>query len=134
MTNLTDIRVYYEDTDAGGIVYYANYLKFCERGRTELLRIMGFDNKSLWDRSGVGFVVRSLSADDHKPAYLDDLLTVRTEIGATGPASVEMKQSVRRQDILLFEMDVLLACIDRNNKPVRLPAAVSQAFKEPMNE
>ena len=123
-----NIRVYYEDTDAGGIVYYANYLKFCERGRTELLRCAGFENKPLMEREGFIFVVRHVNADYLASAYLDDVLTLETSVTEVKNASFVMKQSVFCHDRKLFEMDVTLVCVGLNGKPVRVPANVKEAL------
>lgn len=140
MTHKTPIRVYYEDTDAGAFVYYANYLKFAERGRTELLRSVGLENKTLMDDQGIAFVVRHINADYLKPAFLDDLLDVHTRISKCKKASIVMKQSIYRHSSddnkeLLFGMDVTLACIDTNSgKPTRFPAHVQQSFENLMKE
>ncbi len=123
-----EARVYYEDTDAGGIVYYANYLKFCERGRTELLRFVGFENKSLMDREGLVFVVRRVEADYLSPAYLDDVLTIKTEITEIGNASFSMRQTILRESTTLFDMTVLLVCVNRQGRPARLPADLRSAL------
>jgi acyl-CoA thioester hydrolase len=112
-----DIRVYYEDTDAGGIVFYANYLKFAERGRTEYLRDIGFENKSLMDKQGVIFVVRRIEADYLTPAYLDDMLRMETSVIELKNASFKMKQSLFRHKELVFSVDVILVCVDRAGKP-----------------
>lgn len=129
MTHSMDIRVYYEDTDAGGIVYYANYLKFCERGRTELLRDAALENTSIAERHGVLFVVRHLEADYFAPAFLDDEITVKTTVEDIRGASFVMEQSVFRRDELLFKMCVTLVCVDTNNKkPVRVPDDMRQAL------
>lgn len=122
------IRVYYEDTDAGGIVYYANYLKFAERARTEILRTMGHDHRSLADRDGVGFVVRRCVVDYRQPARLDDLLHVETAISSVSGARFEMAQRVLRNDTILCELAVTLGCVDRRGRPVRLPAGVRDAL------
>lgn len=129
MAHQLDIRVYYEDTDAGGIVYYANYLKFCERGRTELLRSAGFENKPLMEREGFIFVVRHLEADYLASAYLDDILTVNTSVDLLKNASFVMKQYIFRHDVKLFEMTVTLVCVGTNGKPVRLPDNLRRALK-----
>ncbi|MCB9991840.1 MAG: tol-pal system-associated acyl-CoA thioesterase [Rhodospirillales bacterium] len=133
MTHSIDIRIYYEDTDAGGIVYYANYLKFCERGRTELLRCAGFENKPLMERDGFMFVVRHVEADYIAPACLDDVVRVETSVTAVKNASFAMKQTVFRpkdnaECQVLFEMNVTLACVGTNGKPVRLPEKVKEAL------
>ncbi len=124
-----DIRVYYEDTDAGGIVFYANYLRFAERGRTEYLRNLGYENKSLMDKQGVIFVVRKIEADYLTPAYLDDLLRMETGVIEMKNASFKMKQSLFRHNELIFSVDVILVCVDRAGKPVRLPDELKAAME-----
>lgn len=114
-------RVYYEDTDAGGVVFYGNYMKFAERGRTELLRAIGFENSTLAKESGVLFVVRRVEADYIKPARLDDMLTIRTGLKKVNNASFEMFQSIFCQNQMIFSMDVTLVTINMDGKPVRLP-------------
>ena len=115
------IRVYYEDTDAEGIVYYANYLKFAERGRTEMLRAAGIDHTTLWDTHGVGFAVRNITADYLKPAKLDDALTVHSRLLSVRGASMSAEQVVKREREDLVHMSVRLACIDHGGKPARFP-------------
>ncbi|MEK9906134.1 MAG: tol-pal system-associated acyl-CoA thioesterase [Rhodospirillales bacterium] len=122
--NLT-IRVYYEDTDAGGIVYHAAYLRFAERGRTEFVRNLGIDQQKMRSDLGLGFVVTSLSIDYLKPAYLDDRLTVTTEIALVRPASVNFNQTVAREDQILANLKVRVACLDADGNPVRLPTALT---------
>lgn len=119
------IRVYYEDTDAAGVVYYANYLRFCERARTEWLRAAGFSQQRLIDERGLGFVVRSLSAKYRRPAVLDDALEVVSHIDTLGRASIDFVQRIMRGTTLLFEARVALACVDlAQAKPVALPEDV----------
>lgn len=122
------IRVYYEDTDAGGVVFYANFLKFAERGRTELLRSAGFENTSLWNDHGLAFVVRRVTADYLKPARLDDLLRIDTSITAVKNSSVTMQQTVFRDTEKVCEMEVVLACVGRNFRPARVQEDVRAAF------
>ena len=122
--NLT-IRVYYEDTDAGGIVYHAAYLRFAERGRSEFVRNLGIDQQKMRSDLGLGFVVTSLSIDYLKPAYLDDRLTVTTEIALVRPASVNFNQMVAREDQILANLKVRVACLDAVGNPVRLPTALT---------
>lgn len=118
------IRVYYEDTDAGGIVYYANYLRYAERARTELLRELGFENSALLAQKGVALAVRRVNAEYLKPARLDDALCIETRVLAVRGATVEMAQVVRRDDEDLVEMRLTLACMNTAGRPVRLPAEV----------
>jgi len=132
----TEIRVYYEDTDAGGIVYYANYLKFAERGRTELLRSAGFENQVLLGTKGLAFVVRHIEAGYHEPARLDDVLIVKTRVADIKNASFDMEQTIYCRNRLLFSMTVKLACVDmnKNGKPVRLPGDLKEALTVKENE
>ena len=123
------IRVYYEDTDAAGIVYYANYLKFAERARTEMLRERGFDHRELDAKDGVAFAVRSCNADYLLPARLDDALEVRTRVTHIGGASLEADQDIARDDAILTRLKVRLACINRAGRPARIPAAILAAFR-----
>jgi acyl-CoA thioester hydrolase len=123
------IRVYYEDTDAAGIVYYANYLKFAERARTEMLRTRGFDHRALDGTDGIAFAVRSCNADYLLPARLDDALQVHTRVTRIGGASLEADQDITREDEILTRLKVRLACINRAGRPARIPGAMLAAFR-----
>ncbi len=122
------VRVYYEDTDAAGMVYYANYLKFAERARTELLRRLGFDHVALGRAAGVVFAVRRCVVAYRRPAKLDDLLEVVTRLVALGGASARIEQVVRRDDDDLVRLDVDLALVAPNGRPARLPPAMRSAL------
>ena len=115
------IRVYYEDTDAQGIVYYANYLKFAERARTEYLRELGTDHTRLMAEEGLGFTVRNCNIDYLKPARLDDSLQVHTRFRDPRGATLSADQEVRRDEEALACMVLRLACVDRRGHPRRLP-------------
>jgi acyl-CoA thioester hydrolase len=115
------IRVYYEDTDAGGMVYHSNYLKFAERGRTELLRSLGHSHTSAREESGIAFVVRRCTADFLVPARLDDALIVSTSVVAVRGALLSLRQEVRRGETLLAALDIDVACIGREGRAQRLP-------------
>lgn len=118
-------RVYWEDTDAGGIVYYANYLKFLERARTEWLRAHGYDQGELARREGVVFVVRSVNIDFLRPARLDDRIVVRIQTVDTGASVVLLRQSIERADERLVSADVKLACVKLDAlQPARIPRAL----------
>lgn len=121
MIHKLNLRVYYEDTDAAGIVFYANYLKFAERGRTEFLRSVGFENKSLMDSEKVVFVVRHIEADYYKPAELDDELIVETSVTCTKNASFVMQQDIFCRKKCIFAMKVTLVSVNTEGKPVKLP-------------
>ncbi|MFG0379971.1 tol-pal system-associated acyl-CoA thioesterase [Pseudomonas sp. zbq_18] len=123
-------RVYYEDTDAGGIVYYVNYLKFMERARTERLRHLGFAQSQLVDENLL-FVVHSAEARYHAPAKLDDEISISAEVMELNRASIRFRQQVRRatDEALLCEGQFLVACVRADNlKPRAIPEALRAAF------
>lgn len=122
------VRVYYEDTDTAGIVYYANYLKFAERARTEALRACGFDQSQLMRDQAFGFVVRKCTAEFLKPAKLDDCLTIETRLTDISRVSMTMHQTVLRDGEKLVTLDVKLAVVGHSMKPVKLPESVSKAM------
>lgn len=127
------VRVYYEDTDAAGIVYYVNYLKFAERARTEMLRLLGRGQQAMMEREGVAFAVKSCRIEYHRPARLDDALEVRTGLVEVGGASLKVRQRIFRPRAgaaseLLADMLIRLAVMDRSGKPVRLPADIRAAL------
>lgn len=128
MTHIFPVRVYYEDTDLAGIVYYANYLKFIERGRSEWLRDLGVDQGALKDKAGVVFAVRRVEADYLRPAKFDDALQVVTLLAEAKPARLVVDQRVLRGDQMLFAARVTIACLDMRGRPVRVPAQVTQAI------
>ncbi len=116
------VRVYYADTDAGGVVYHGSFVNFMERARTEWLRTFGYTGLGMMQEFGMLFVIRSLKVDYLKPALLDDLLTVSAEIREVGRSRVTMHQTVRRKDELLAEGEVHLVCVTRDAfKPVPIP-------------
>lgn len=128
------VRVYYEDTDAAGVVYYANYLKFCERGRAEWLREVGMDQIALRAERNLVFVVRSVQADYLRPAQMDDALQVVTHIGKVGGASLRFEQTVQRQGEVLLTAQVVVACVDWQKQcAVPLPPDVRQAVQSWLN-
>lgn len=127
-TFVMPVRVYYEDTDAAGIVYYANYLKFAERARTESLRALGIEQGRLMADTGVAFAVRRALADYRKPARLDDLLDVRTRLTALGGASLTMDQEIARDGALLVALSFKLACMRTDGRPERIPEPVRVAL------
>jgi len=118
------VRVYYEDTDAGGVVYYANYLKFAERARTELIRAHGIEHGSLKTERGLSFAVRHCTADYRRSAHLDDLLTIESKVASVGGASFDLSQDIYRSEALLVALHVKIACLDGAGRPARLPPAV----------
>jgi acyl-CoA thioester hydrolase len=124
------LRVYWEDTDAAGIVYYANYLRFIERARSELVREAGIDQRALQAGPGLSFQVRRCEVDYLAPARLDDVIEVETAVDSLGGASIDMLQTVRREGAELVRARVRVACVDRDGRPRRLPAPVRQAMAE----
>jgi len=122
------LRVYYEDTDAGGVVYHANYLKFAERGRTELLRTLGGDHRALFDAHGILLQVRRCAIDYRRPARLDDTIDVATRVAELRGASVRLDQQIRRDGEVLADLDVSIVCTGADGRPKRLPAALFDAF------
>jgi acyl-CoA thioester hydrolase len=130
------VRVYYEDTDAGGIVYHANYLRFMERGRTEMLRGIGHDLAAQRQATGINWTVARLEIRYLRPARLDEALEVVTSVAGVRGASLDLVQQVRRADgmgtgALLSDATLTLACMAPSGKPVRLPASIRAAFGGP---
>lgn len=124
------VRVYFQDTDAGGVVYHANYLNFMERARTEWLRTHGYSNAGLMKEFGLVFVVRSFKLDYLKPALLDDLLDVTAQIKDIGRSRISLLQTVRRGDELLTEAEVHLVCVSLESfKPVSVPEVLRNQWK-----
>jgi len=122
------LRVYYEDTDALGYVYYATYLNYVERARTELLRTLGIEQTRLRAETGAVFVVRRAEIDYRKPARLDDRLEVRSRLTRLAAAFIEAEQTVARAGEPLAEIRVTIACVGPGGKPVRLPSPVRDAL------
>ena len=127
-THRQTIRVYFEDTDAAGIVYYANYLKFAERARTDWLRALGMPHSQMIKRDGLTLVVRRCEADYRRPAHLDDELVVETELAKLGGASVDLAQRVLRDGELLVDMKVVIVCVGRDGKAHRIPDYLRKAL------
>jgi len=129
-THITPVRVYYEDTDAAGIVYYANYLKFAERARTEMMRDLSGGHYTRMLADGMAFVVRRCTADYQRPARLDDLLEVHSRALNLGAASLTAEQVVRRGAEQLVGIEVKLACIDARGRPARMPDGLRDAISQ----
>ncbi|KPP84676.1 MAG: tol-pal system-associated acyl-CoA thioesterase [Rhodobacteraceae bacterium HLUCCO07] len=115
------IRVYYEDTDMAGIVYYANYLRYIERGRSEWVRAVGLDQNRMKNEDGIVYAVRRVEADYLAPARLDDELVVETWVESRKPVRMVMGQQVKRGEKLLFRAMVTVICMTLEGKPVRMP-------------
>jgi acyl-CoA thioester hydrolase len=124
-------RVYWEDTDGGGVVYYANYLRFLERARTEWLRARGFSQTELLKSTGVMFVVANLSIDYRRPAKLDDTLDISCDVQMEGNVCMEFAQRIRRADEVLVEASVRVACLDAQSfRPKRIPHGIVAAIRD----
>ena len=128
-----NIRVYYEDTDAGGLVYHANYLKFAERARTEMLREARIEQLVLKNDYNIQFVVKNLYIDFFKPAQLDDLLTIKSIILKVSSAKVIMEQTIYIKMTLLAKIDVTLGSVNTKGKPSRLPKIVLERLNNNIN-
>jgi acyl-CoA thioester hydrolase len=122
-------RVYYEDTDAGGIMYHGNFINFCERARTEYINDRGTTNREIWEK-GTGMVVRHLDADYLSPAYLEDMLEVVSSVEAVQNSSFIMKQTIYRGETILFDMKVVLVCVNHQGRAVRIPDFVKKLLEE----
>ncbi len=128
-THVFSVRVYYEDTDSGGVVYYANYLKFAERARSEMLRSVGLDHGRLMDGDGIAFAVHRCEIDYLAPAYLDDMLEVHTGNLEFEGASLWAEQVVKRGGEALVRMRLRLACVRPSGRPARLPEGLRAALR-----
>jgi len=122
------LRVYYEDTDAAGIVYYANYLRFAERARTEMLRLVAEDEMRAMAAAGTAFVVRRCALRYRAPARLDDNIEVHSYLTMAKGASLSARQVVKRADDVLVDIDVEVACCTRDGRPTRVPPALRTAL------
>jgi acyl-CoA thioester hydrolase len=122
------VRVYYEDTDAAGIVYYANYLKFIERARTEMMRLYGVEHEKARRSGGTAFIVRRCAIEYIVPARLDDALVVETRLKELGGATIHLSQDVLRDGTLLVRATVVVACVGAQGRPVRLPAELRSSL------
>jgi len=123
------LKVYYEDTDAGGIVYYANYLKFLERARTEALVTLGFNNKKIKEDFGSLIIVKSCNIDYKKSAYLEDELSIRSFIKSITKTSFFMNQFISRGEDIIVEAKIHLVFVNNKGKPMRVPESLFRDFK-----
>jgi acyl-CoA thioester hydrolase len=124
------VRVYYEDTDAGGVVYFANYLRFMERARTEWLRQLGFDQSELREHQGILFVVRGVEATYHRPARLDDALTVQSRLSSLSRVALRFEQSVERDGEVLVNGSSDVICVGATSlRPCRMPDSLMRVLQ-----
>jgi len=124
-----NVKVYYEDTDAGGIVYYANYLKFLERARTEALVTLGFNNKKIKDDFGAQIIVKSCNIEYKISAHLEDELTIRSFVKSVTKTSFFMNQFIKRDEDLIVEAKVHLVFVNNESKPTKIPDTLFKNFK-----
>jgi len=123
------LKIYYEDTDAGGVVYYANYLKFLERARTEALVTLGFSNKKIKEDFGSLIIVKSCNIEYKKPAHLEDNLNIRSFVKSISKTSFFMNQFISRGEDIIVEAKVHLVFVNNEGKPIRIPGSLFQDFK-----
>ena len=123
------VKVYYEDTDSGGVVYYANYLKFLERARTEALVSLGFSNKKIKDEFGALIIVKSCNVEYKKSAYLEDELNIRSFVKSITKTSFFMNQFITKGDETIVEAQVHLVFINQKGKPIKIPETLFKDFK-----
>jgi acyl-CoA thioester hydrolase len=125
--HVLSVRVYYEDTDATGVVYHASYVRFFERGRTDYVRLLGIAQSELAEaEEGAAFLVRRMSLDFRRPAKLDDVIEVATKPGAMGGASIALAQTIRRGGDVLVTADVKVALVGRDGRPARIKGALRE--------
>ena len=124
-----NVKVYYEDTDAGGVVYYANYLKYLERARTEALSTIGLSNTKIKNDFGALIIVKSCNIDYKKSAHLEDNLKIKSFVNSTSKTSFFMHQSIFKDEELIVEAKILLVFIDEKFKPVKIPEKILLEFK-----
>lgn len=130
MSFIWPVRVYYEDTDAGGVVYHANYLKFFERARTEMLRAMGYEQDELLAKEGILFVVRSVQVDYLKPARFNEQLQVSAEVIMAKNASLAFEQEITRGNDVLCKSIIRIACLDAGTmRPKAIPKYLLEQLK-----
>ena len=123
------VKVYYEDTDAGGIVYYANYLKYLERARTEALTVIGLSNLQIKEKFGALIIVKSCNIEFKKSAYLEDNLNIRSFIKSVTKTSFVMNQFISKDDNIIVEAQVHLVFVNDKSKPVKVPQIIFDNFK-----
>ena len=124
-----NVKIYYEDTDSGGVVYYANYLKYFERARTEALLTIGLSNLKIKDEFNSLIIVKSCNIEYKKSAYLGDNLIIKSFISSLSKTSFVMDQSIYRDDLLIVDAKIHLVFVNETGKPVKIPGLISEKFK-----
>ena len=125
-----EIKVYYEDTDSGGVVYYANYLKFLERARSEAIYTIGLTNTKLYNENEILIIVKSCKIDYKKPAKFEDKLQIQSSIKSTTKTSFIMHQIIKKDKEIITEADVHLVVVNKDGKPCKMPENLKKGFKE----
>ena len=123
------VKVYYEDTDSGGVVYYANYLKFLERARSEAIYTLGFTNSGLLEKHNILLIVKSCNIEYKKPAKLEDKINIISEVISFTKTSFTMKQCILRNNELITEANVHIVIVDKNGKPSKIPEELKQKLE-----
>ena len=124
-----NVKIYYEDTDSGGVVYYANYLKYFERARTEALLTIGLSNLKIKDEFSCLIIVKSCKIEYKKSAYLEDNLTIKSYISSVTKTSFVMDQSIYKDDLLIVDAKIHLVFVNEKGKPVRIPGLILEKFE-----
>ena len=124
-----NVKIYYEDTDSGGVVYYANYLKYFERARTEALLTIGLSNLKIKDEFDCLIIVKSCNIEYKKSAYLEDYLTIKSFISSVTKTSFVMDQSIYKDDLLIVDAKIHLVFVNEKGKPVKVPGLISEKFE-----
>ena len=123
------IKVYYEDTDAGNVVYYANYLKFLERARTEMISSIGMSNKRLIDEYGIFIIVRSCKIEYKKPVMLEDLIEINSNVKSVTRSTITMDQIIKKDENIVTEAEIVLITVNKSGKPVKIPDVLKDKLK-----
>tara|TARA_Y100001958_G_C21225659_1_gene551058 strand:- start:336 stop:731 length:396 start_codon:yes stop_codon:yes gene_type:complete len=123
------IKVYYEDTDAGNIVYYANYLKFLERARTEMISSLGLSNKKLINEYGVLIIVKSCKIEYKKPVMLEDIIEVNSKVKSLTRSTITMGQIIKKAGNIVTEAEIVLITVNKNGKPIKIPEVLENKLK-----
>ena len=124
-----NVKIYYEDTDSGGVVYYANYLKYFERARTEALLTIGLSNLKIKDEFNSLIIVKSCNIEYKKSAYLEDNLTIKSFISSVTKTSFQMVQSIYKDDLLIVDAKIHLVFVNNNGKPTKIPKLILDSFE-----
>ena len=124
-----NVKIYYEDTDSGGVVYYANYLKYLERARSEALHSLGLSNKQLLKDYRSLIIVKSCNLDYIKPAMLEDILLIESQVKSMSKTSITMNQIVKKNDVIITKAEIVLVIVNDKGNPVRIPKILKDSFK-----